>query len=233
MSTGSFVSALVLLLSAAPLAGAQQAPATVPPTPAALSVPNPLAGFRPGPRDLYQLPDGSDRFQHPGPYPVPTPPIFIPPGGYVPSPYYPYYPYYVLTEHLTPSRQKPMIEHGGLVLDSVPDSAQVFVDGFYVGIAEEFGLLGRPLTVTAGTHRVELRAPGYETILFSARIDPNQILRYRGEMQLLARPPVVFVPAQPAAAKSLYVIPKCYAGDKPPTGALPPGCDRKNLQTHK
>jgi hypothetical protein len=37
----------------------------------------------------------------------------------------------------------------------------------------------------------------------------------------------------PAPAKSFYVIPNCYAGDRPPSGALPKGCDVKNLQTRK
>jgi hypothetical protein len=46
-------------------------PAPPRPAPAALSVPNPLAGLQPGPRDLYQAPDGSDRFQHQSHYPVP------------------------------------------------------------------------------------------------------------------------------------------------------------------
>ena len=42
-----------------------------------------------------------------------------------------------------------------------------------------------------------------------------------------------FCVEHPRAAKSYYVIPKCYAGDRPPRGPLPAGCDRKNLQTYK
>jgi hypothetical protein len=44
---------------------------------------------------------------------------------------------------------------------------------------------------------------------------------------------VAAAPPQIAAARSFYVIPNCYAGDKPPTGILPKGCDLKNLQTRK
>jgi hypothetical protein len=123
---------------------------------------------------------------------------------------------------------------GGLVLQTVPGMAQVFVDGHYVGLAEEFGLGGRAINLGAGAHRIELRAPGYETLTFSVAIEPNSIVRYRGEMQRIAtKPAAATTPPQPAAVKSFYVIPNCYAGDKPPTGTLPKGCDLKKLQTRK
>jgi hypothetical protein len=131
-------------------------------------------------------------------------------------------------------RQQIAEVRGGLVIETIPSSAQVFVDGFYVGIAEQFGLVGRPMSIAAGSHRIELRAPGYETTAFSVMIEPNQILRYRGDMQSAApRPAAPIAPSQPAAAKSYYVIPKCYAGDRPPRGPLPKGCDAKNLQPYK
>ena len=90
------------------------------------------------------------------------------------------------------------------------------------------------INLDAGTHQVELRAPGYETLTFGVVIESNRIVRYRGEMQPSATKPVAAAaPPQPAAVKSFYVIPNCYAGDKPPTGVLPKGCDLKNLQTRK
>ena len=67
-------------------------------------------------------------------------------------------------------------------------------------------------------------------------IEPNGLVRYRGDMQrdrARNRRPRRRPPPAPAAAKSFYVIPNCYAGDKPPSGALPKGCDIKNLQTRK
>ncbi len=125
---------------------------------------------------------------------------------------------------------------GGLVLTSVPDMARVYVDGDYVGLAEEFGLRGRAINLDAGAHRVELRAPGYETLMFRVVIEPNDLVRYRGEMQPSATKPaaVVTTPPRPTAVtRSVYVIPNCYAGNKPPTGTLPKGCSLKNLQTRK
>ena len=114
-----------------------------------------------------------------------------------------------------------------------PIRLKYIVDGYYVGLAEEFGFQGRPLNLTAGPHRVEFRGAGYETSSFNVMIDPDNILRYRGDMRLLPTGPAIVVLPQPAGPKTLYVIPKCYAGDKPPTGTLPAGCDRKNLQTYK
>src|ERR1700752_3548959 len=76
----------------------QPPPAAPPPqTPAALSVPDPFAGFRPGPRDLYRSPDGSDRFQHLSRYPAhPGYPAQLPvyAGAYYPFGYGYATPYY-------------------------------------------------------------------------------------------------------------------------------------------
>jgi hypothetical protein len=165
-------------------------------------------------------------------------------GVYFPGPYYyagpgPYYETslaetYRMTMAETYRRGQREAARGGLVLQSVPDMAQVFVDGSYVGLAQEFGIGGRAINLNAGAHHVELRATGYETLSFSVAIEPNSIVRYRGEMQAIATKPVAATaPPQPAAVKSFYVIPNCYAGDKPPTGTLPQGCSLKNLQTRK
>jgi hypothetical protein len=226
-----FASAAVLSVSVSQ-AQAQQPPPQ--PPPAALSVPNPFAGFHPEPRDLYRSPDGSDRFQHLSQYPAPPP--VVAPGIYFPGPfYYPsLYDHYMATETAYIPRRHAVAARGGLVLQTVPDLAQVFVDGYYVGLAEEFGLHGRPMDITAGTHSIELRAPGYETLTFSVMIAPNDILRYRGDMQPLATKPAAPAVVQSSvAAKRFYVIPNCYAGDKPPSGTLPKGCDLKKLQTRK
>ena len=216
----------------------------MPPAPAAVSVPDPFAGMRPGPRDLYQSPDGSDRFHHLSQYPAP--PVVLGPGVYFPSPYFPAYSYPTPSYEVSIADTYKMVMvdtylrryregmRGGLVLETAPAAAQVFVDGNYVGLAEEFGREGRAIELSAGSHHVELRAPGYDTLTFNVMIGANSIVRYRGDMQVQStRPAAVAAPAAAPTAKSFYVIPNCYAGDKPPSGALPKGCDRKNLQTRK
>ena len=261
MKAGSiFTFAPAVLLAGVSLAAAQRqlpppqppppAPATQSP-PAALSVPDPFAGTRSGGRDLYRSPDGSDRFQPGSPYPAP-PPLMPAPVGYFPGPYYypgPFgygypmpAPYYETS--MAETYRRSMAESylrrqregapGGLILENVPAAAQVFVDGYYVGLAEEFGPRGRAIELGAGAHNIELRATGFDTLTFGVRIEQNNIVRYRGTMQASGTKPAASnAPTQPASTKSFYVIPNCYAGDKPPSGTLPKGCDVKNLQTRK
>ena len=248
MRAGWSVAFACSLLMAVAGARAQQQPLPPPPSPpsqmpAALSVPNPFAGTHPSPVDLYRSPDGSDRFTHGAQYPpaAPTPvPIF--PGGYYPGPYY--LPSYYSPSYYSPYPQMPLgymapvrprIARGRLTLETLPESAQVYVDGFYVGLAEEFGFRGRALELSAGSHQVELRSPEHETLSFSVIITADETVRYRGDMRRLSV--AAIAPAPIAARKpqstSVYVIPKCYAGDKPPAQPLPVGCDRRKLQTHK
>jgi hypothetical protein len=258
MKLGSFgLFAPAVLLACASVTAQQPPPlpppaAPLPPAPAAVSVPNPLAGLRPGPTDLYRSPDGSDRFQLGSLYPV-APPTTTPAWGvYFPGPYYypgpfdyahgapaPYYETSIAETYRasmaeTYRRRQREATRGALVLQTVPGMAQVFVDGYYVGVAEEFGPGGRAINLDAGTHHVELRAAGYDTLAFNVVIESNNIVRYRGEMQPIAtKPAAATAPSRPTTVKTLYVIRNCYAGDKPPTGVLPKGCDRKNLQTRK
>ena len=255
MRAGSIAGfACAILLAGGSVAGAQKPMpppriAPTPPAPAALTVPDPFAGTRPGPRDLYQSPDGSDRFRHLSPYPAP--PVVGMPGMYFPGPYfsipYTYFPYPSYEVSMADTYKMVMADTylrryredmrgglGGLVLETAPAAAQVFVDGNYVGTAEEFGRGGRAIELSAGAHHVELRAAGYETLTFNVMIGANTIVRYRGDMQVqAAKPAAAVVSTTAAVAKSFYVIPNCYAGDKPPTGALPKGCNRKNLQTRR
>ena len=45
----------------------------------------------------------------------------------------------------------------------------------------------RRLELTSGPHHVEIRAPGYRTITFDVRIEPNDTVTYRGELQPLSK----------------------------------------------
>jgi hypothetical protein len=122
---------------------------------------------------------------------------------------------------------------GGLRIESSPGSAQVYIDGFYVGSADDFGISGRPLDLDEGPHRVELRAGGYATMNFDISISANQTMRYRGDLQRVPDGTAAAVPPQPAARHTTYVIPNCYAGDRPPLRALPRGCDISKMIVRK
>ena len=116
---------------------------------------------------------------------------------------------------------------GSLRLLVEPDTAQVYVDGFYVGTVAN---LGRLLTLEPGPHRVEMRAPGFDRVAVDVQSVPAETVTYRVALQPSesAEKPVAVAPAAP---KTFYVIPSCYAGDRPPEpSALPRGCDIARLR---
>jgi hypothetical protein len=69
---------------------------------------------------------------------------------------------------------------GDLRLDVSPRHAQVFVDGYYAGVVDDFDGAFQALKLESGAHRIDISAPGYETLTFDVRINPGQDIRYRG-----------------------------------------------------
>jgi hypothetical protein len=124
------------------------------------------------------------------------------------------------------------VEAGYLVLRMEPGTAMVYIDGFFVGSAAEGRVQGYLLE--PGPHRVELRAEGFETVTFDVRVRENDTITYTKDMERPApaapSPEPVVIPGT-AAAKTLYVIPRCYAGDRrPDTSELPAHCNLADLR---
>jgi PEGA domain-containing protein len=71
---------------------------------------------------------------------------------------------------------------GSLRLKVKPGNAQVFVDGYLVGTVDDFDGTFQRLSVEAGSHKIELRAPGYQTTEFEVVVPPGDTLTYKGEM---------------------------------------------------
>jgi hypothetical protein len=114
---------------------------------------------------------------------------------------------------------------GSLVLQVEPGTAQVFVDGYYFGMPEDFDGRRGELALDPRPHNIELMAPGYESVSFDVRIAANQRVKYQNAMKpaAVAPPPP---PAAPIAPKTFYLVPGCYLGDVPPKDAgLPATCD--------
>jgi len=76
---------------------------------------------------------------------------------------------------------------GGLKLKVEPTFAEVFVDGYYMGIVNDFDGTFQRMELEVGAHHIEIRAPGYQTIVFDVRIEFNDTVTYRGELQPLSR----------------------------------------------
>jgi hypothetical protein len=72
---------------------------------------------------------------------------------------------------------------GTLKLKVDPNDAEVYVDGYYTGIVDDFDGAFQGLKLEAGPHKIEIRAPGFRTITFDVRIEPHDTVTYRGELQ--------------------------------------------------
>jgi hypothetical protein len=72
--------------------------------------------------------------------------------------------------------------YGGASFDIQPDSADVVVDGSFVGNARDFGPLRQPLTLIPGRHHVELQAPGLEPLAFDVDVIGGEVIPFRGTL---------------------------------------------------
>ncbi len=119
---------------------------------------------------------------------------------------------------------------GLLRLTGTPDSAQVFVDGYYVSSLADVEAQ-RALTLPAGPHRIELKAADYTPTTFDVRIDPNETISYRASLEPARPQPPVRTAAPASGPTKMYLIPNCYLGNVPPKAErLPRGCDAKRVQ---
>jgi hypothetical protein len=72
---------------------------------------------------------------------------------------------------------------GNLRLKVKPSDAQVYVDGYYVGVIDSFDGVFQKLGIESGAHKIELRAEGYETVSFEVFVTPGETVTYKGEMK--------------------------------------------------
>jgi len=149
--------------------------------------------------------------------------------------------------------QRRYYEPGRLRVDVVPSSARVYVDGSFIGTVSDVNYRSGEYRLPPGSHRVSVRAPGYEGSGASLWVPPGQsvmyqdyldrpAVRYRSSSYLrpvssyYSRPSWYyagsFQTTAPQGPPPMYVIPGCYASDAPPQRPekLPPGCKLENLK---
>ena len=71
---------------------------------------------------------------------------------------------------------------GGVRLKVDRRDAEVFVDGYYAGTVDDFDGVFQELRLEDGGYRIEIRAPGFETLVFDVRVQPGRTITYRGHM---------------------------------------------------
>jgi hypothetical protein len=155
---------------------------------------------------------------------IPWPQVVLVPGGAATRP----------GADLAPPPAPAIVAKGSLVLDVQPATAQVFVDGFYTGVAGDFSGHRGGVFLDAGPHAIDLSEPGYEPVRFDVKISPNEAVVYRRPLTS-SGDTAPAAASQPPAARSptkIYMIPGCYVGNVPPWDAdLPATCDLTQTRT--
>ena len=119
-----------------------------------------------------------------------------------------------------------------LVLDVHPPTAQVFADGYYIGMPEDLRFEDGGAVLEPGPHRIDILERDYEPVSFDVNLTRGQAATYRHMLTPIARAPRsapdAAAKAPPAAKQpsTFYLIPGCYMGNVPPRDAnLPATCD--------
>ena len=97
-------------------------------------------------------------------------------GGYY-DPWYGGYPADTQVAYSAPS------DEGSLRLKIKPREAEVYVDGYFVGVVNDFDGMFQRLHLDSGPHRIEVRAPGYETLDIDVRITADHTTTYEGALK--------------------------------------------------
>jgi hypothetical protein len=72
---------------------------------------------------------------------------------------------------------------GQLRLRVEPRDAQVFVDGYFAGVVDDYDGIVQSLSLEEGAHHIEIVAPGLPPLEFDVRILPGQKITYRGDLR--------------------------------------------------
>ncbi|HEY7291064.1 MAG TPA: hypothetical protein VH583_14605 [Vicinamibacterales bacterium] len=75
---------------------------------------------------------------------------------------------------------------GGLRLEVTPKTAQVFVDGAYAGVVDDFNGHFQHLDLAPGGHRIEISAQGFEPLTFNTYVQPDHTIDYKATMVAVA-----------------------------------------------
>jgi hypothetical protein len=74
---------------------------------------------------------------------------------------------------------------GGVRLKVKPRDAEVYVDGYYAGIVDDFDGTWQQLRLDDGGHRIEIRKPGLQPLTFDVMVQPGRTVTYRGDLTAL------------------------------------------------
>lgn len=114
--------------------------------------------------------------------------------GFYYGPYYgPYYPY------PGPPVRAARYSAAALRLKVRPPATEVYVNGYYAGIVDDFDGVFQRLYLPAGEHQLVLRMAGYETHVLPLRLSPGGTLDVTHQMRPLVAGGRALPPPQPRA----------------------------------
>ncbi len=73
--------------------------------------------------------------------------------------------------------------YGSVKIADAPKDAEVFVDGYYAGIADDFDGSFQHLDLEAGPHKIEVRAPGLATTSFDVNVTPYRTITFHARVR--------------------------------------------------
>jgi hypothetical protein len=101
-------------------------------------------------------------------------------------------------------------------IDVEPKDAQVYVDGYFAGVVDDYNGIFQHLTLRPGPHLIEIRKTGYVSLAVELNLYPGQSVTYRRTME-----PSTGETAPPV---SVPIAPAFEEGALPPAAVdLPPG----------
>lgn len=145
---------------------------------------------------------GDDRRRRPSP---PRPAVvlrghvFI--GGYFYDPFFGPYPWWPRARY--PYRYFPVYDHRAEIrVLATPKSAEVYVDGFYAGIVDDFDGVFQSLPLPPGGHEIVLYQDGFRTVRRALYLGPGSSLKLHDTLVRLpagetSEPPVLAAPVPP------------------------------------
>jgi hypothetical protein len=76
----------------------------------------------------------------------------------------------------------PGLAFGAVRIVDAPRDAQVFVDGYYAGVVDDYDGVFQHLNLEVGSHHIEIEAEDYPLIAFDVRIQPGQTMTYHANV---------------------------------------------------
>jgi hypothetical protein len=72
---------------------------------------------------------------------------------------------------------------GGVRIDVPQRDAEVYVDGYFAGVVDDYDGAFQQLNLEPGTHRLEIRGAGFETVSFEVNTEPGRTITYRTSLR--------------------------------------------------